>query len=537
MSKYFPTFARAFRAVKQAWLYVRNRYEAAYQQWGARRYIFSPYQDARFDVDFSCSMEICRKHLDLISNVPLIQRIRNLKIQFAVGVDGLMVVPNASDPAMDKKAIEQWNETRADRWEAWARSPELGSNLSLNELTIQWEGMLFDVGNVIIHKTRDELGQPKIQTIDRLRLQTPPSLSSEEGKSIIQGIRLTQIQVPVHILEKGKMVTKMKDVTIGKPASYFIRDEFDKDIFREIPAKEIIHKFRALRPGMMVGIPEAFSVINTLIDYTDLHILEMGAAKQAGDIANVETNATGELDTLAARRIRMSIQSQNGQAQSITKPSDQFYNVSFGARNIALKHGDSIKNFQIERPTIAQQQYWDLKLTEICIGYNVPKLLVVPYSLQGTVTRADLDVCSTAFRGDFEIIRSIVREIYEWQTEWAVKFDRGLDGKRPANYVTCEIRPPRAPNVDIGYTADALAKEVEMGLKTFQSICAERNLNWIQVLQENAEFQAAKQRIAKQYSSPEEGIIIDPNSISFTQFASGKTAQSEPKEEPAETAA
>src|ERR1035438_1746103 len=127
--------------------------------------------------------------------------------------------------------------------------------------------MLFDVGNVLLQKTYDEKGLPKVQTIDFLRLQTPPSMANEEGKTIIQGVKLTTIRVRARV--DGKLTTR--EVTTGKPASYFIRDEFDMTAFAEIPAEQIIHKFRALRPGMMVGIPEAFSVINTIIDYTDLH--------------------------------------------------------------------------------------------------------------------------------------------------------------------------------------------------------------------------------------------------------------------------
>lgn len=438
-------------------------------------------------------MEICRKHLDLVSNTPLVQRIRNLKIQFGVGVDGLMVVPNACDPVMDKSAIEAWNESRGCSWERWAKSPELGSNLSLAELTIQWEGMLFDVGNVIVHKTKDERGFPKIQTIDRLRLQTPPNLGAEEGKTILQGVRIDKA---------------------GKPTGYYIRDAFELNVFRLIPASEIIHKFRAIRPGQPVGLPEAFSVINLLIDFTDLHLMEMGASKLASEIATVEINPAGEKDTLMSRSSRLGINSVNAAGNTTSKNVLVDYNVTLGAKNIALRTGDKLDNFMVTRPTVAQQDYWDFLLAQICIGYNVPKLLVVPYSLQGTVTRADLDICSTAFRGDFEIIAAVVREIYEWQTEWAVRFDRALEGQRPANYSGCVIRPPRAPNVDVGYTASALALEMEMGVKTLQDVCAEANKDWRQHLREIAETESFIDELAEQYG-------IDPSRIAFKNFKSG----------------
>jgi hypothetical protein len=217
--------SKAFGLVKRVFSPLA-RYEAAMTNWITRRWLNTAYQDARFEVDWSCSMEISRKHLYFVENSWLVNKIRNLKIQFAVGVDGLLVVPNASDKTMDKQQIETWNEDRGRRWNEWCRSPELGSNLSMAELCIQWEGMLFDVGNVIIQKTRDERGRPKIQTIDRLRLQTPPELRGEEGKTVIQGIELKKVRVQSQVLEDGKLFTKEREIITGKPGAYWIRDEF-----------------------------------------------------------------------------------------------------------------------------------------------------------------------------------------------------------------------------------------------------------------------------------------------------------------------
>src|ERR1700723_2305566 len=214
---------------------------------------------------------------------------------------------------------------------------------------------------------------------------------------------------------------------------------------------------------MVVGLPEAFSVINKVIDYTDLHILAMGAAKIAGRIANVHKTPSGEMDTQTARRTAMKIQTTTANNQNATKTFSDFYDVTVGAEEFSIPIGNDIKNFQIARPSPCEQQYWDDVRTEICCGYNVPKLLVYPYSLQGTVTRADLDVCANAFRSDFEIIRSILVQIYEWVTGWAIKFDRAMDGKTPAQPLGCVVRPPRAPNVDIGYTAKALEIEMRLG--------------------------------------------------------------------------
>jgi hypothetical protein len=503
--RHFPTFSRWFANGRKLFGGIQARLESGWQQWGARRWLQTTYQDARLEIDFAAVRETCRKHLDLVENVPIVQKIRNLKLQFAVGVGGLKVIPNANDSSMKEDELEAWNEAYAENWEGWCRSPELGSNLSFGELTLQWEGMLFDVGNVLIHKTRDENGNPKIQTIDFLRLQTPPTLANEEGKTIIQGIKLTKIKVRNRGSD-GKIVTR--EVVTGKPASYFIRDEFDTSLFMEIPAAEIVHKYRALRPGMMVGIPEAFSVINKIIDYTDLHMLEMGAAKLAGKIANVHKTPSGEFDTLTARRTAMKLQTQPaGSGTQVTKNYGEWWEVSIGSEDYAIPVGSDIKNFQVTRPTVAQQEHWGLIVSEICAGYNVPKLLVFPFSLQGTVTRADLDVCANAFRADFEIIRSIVQEIYEWRTQYAIKYDKSLDGETPESPLSCVIRPPRAPNVDIGYTAQALELEMQLGVRPLQDVYADRNEDWRVQTRQIAEAAAFIKKLAKEFD-------VEPSQIS-----------------------
>lgn len=519
MNNPIPTFTAFFKAIFKG---AQNRYEAAVTTWGNRRYLFSNYQDARFDVTHATSMEICRKHKDLVQNTPYVGKIRDLKIQFAVGSDGLVPIPNASDAKMDKGELEQINAAYGKCFAAWWKSPELGSNLSGPALTKQWEGLYFDVGNIIIYKTHDERGFPKIQTIDRLRLQTPPDLQGD--KTIIDGIRLSQITIEV--IERGEKKTRVK--LIGKPKSYFIRDEFEMNVFDEIPAEHIIHKFEAISPGQMVGIPKGTVCINKIIDYTDLHILEMTAQKEAAQASVVETNTTGELSPNAARRVPLRVQTTNAAGNPTEVIAPGFYSVSRGTSKIAMKIGDKMENFQIKRPDPCQQNYWDLTRSEICMGYNVPKLLVEPYSLQGTVTRADLDVSGEAFRNDFEVIKEIIIELYAWFMAWAVRYDmalgKQLGTKRPENYLECTVMPPRSPNVDIGYTADALAKEMEMGIKSFQRACAERNLDWRVVLRENAKFQAEKKRIAEEYG-------VDPESISFFQFTSG------PEEEQTQEAA
>lgn len=481
--------------IKRIWNAIRlvfNRYEAAVTKWGERSLLGQSLQSARIDIDAATRMELQRKHRYWVANSALVNRIRCLKVQFSVGVSGLQVVPNSSS--------EDWNHSKQGSWNLWGRAPEINSHLTIGQVCIQWAGALFDDGGYFVYLTQNERSQPRIQTIEAHRVKTPSDLRERERKDIIDGIRIN---------------------ANGMPISYFVHDEPDPmssrvERYTEIPASQIIHAFKTLRPGQMREIPEGFSCLNTLHDYEDLHLMEMQVAKMASSIGTVETNPTGELDSSATRRVRMNIGTQNQAGTVVTKSADQFYTVTLGAQKIALKAGDSLKQFQVDRPSLATQNYWDLKISEICCGYNVPKLLVVPYSLQGTVTRADLDICANAFRANFEIIAWTLQQVYEWQSAWAVKYDRTLDGQAPADFMECIIRPPRAPNVDIGYTAKALQLEMQMGVKTIQDVYAEKQEDWRVQLRQIAEAEQYIDQLATEF-----GITPDRISQKVIQQKSG----------------
>ena len=526
MKNFFKPIAQLGDAVVTAGLHIaRNtplvgrgfaRFEAAYTNWGARRWLWHAYQDARFELDWSQSIEICRKHIYFCENNAIVRRIEWLRCQYAVGVDGLQVNPDATDATMEMPALEEWNKGRSKEWDKFCKSPDISNNLTMSQLTLLWERQLFRVGNIIVVKTMDENGDLKIQTVDRLRLSTPTQFAGEEGKTVCQGIRLKKITVPVVVVQDGKRVKMMKEIVTGKPELYYIRDEFELDKFSEVRAENVIHKFDVLMPGQMAGIPDGHAVINLLHDFEDLQILEMQASKLAGEIATVEKNATGEKQANTARTSRMTITGSDLAGNATSKNALYDYNVTVGAKNIAMFQGDKLDNFMVTRPTVAQQEYWDFLLAQICMGYNVPRLLVAPYSLQGTVTRADLAVARDAFRRDFELVAAVLQEIYEWWSERSVRHNPSNYGKSvPEDHNACEIHPPDGPDVDIGYTAQSLAIEMELGATNLAQICGRRKLNWRTVVRQTAQIEAAIDKEA-------EAAGIDPARISSKLFKTGR---------------
>ncbi len=490
-------FQRTWHRVKK---FVSARYEAAMTNYGERSWLFSNVQDARFDNDCATRLELVRKHRYWVKNSELVQRIRSLFIQFAVGPTGLNCVPNSTD--------ETWNDIRAHRWALWCRRPELSSRHSMSELVILWAGALFDDGGCFVLKLQ-EAGRPFIQTVEAHRCQTPPQLKENEGKSIVDGVEIDGNMRPIAYW----FVDSSKGASILGTADESLT-------YKRYPAEMVIHIFKPRRPGMIREIPEGVSAYNTLHDYQDLHLLEQKAARKIASYAVVIGNETGEADPAALRRARMGIGSVDSAGNTVTKERAIYYENRFGGDTVYKKKGETVENFKCDRPSIVTQQYWDLLISQICCGYNVPKLLVVPYSLQGTVTRADLDVCTSAFRFNFEVIASALREVYEWQTEWSVRYDReflaelgraSISNATPPHYLAVVIRPPRPPNVDIGYNANATVAELKAGLITYQDLYAERQQDWRQQFRQAAEAEFFKKQLAKEFSR--DGVVILPDEI------------------------
>jgi len=474
---------------------VFARFESAWQGWGERSWLQQSLQDARFDIDAATRQELQRRHRYWVSNNPLVQKIRNLFLQFAVGPGGLTVTPNSDD--------ENWNHSRTHAFNLWAREPDLGSRLTLPGCTRQWAGQLFDDGEFFIYKRTLPNGLKAVQTIEAHRICTPSKVKEYRGMSIFDGCVVDA---------NGK--TQFYAVRVNQDSSLngFLDQQGQKNYGEEefsfvkasagAKSDGIIHKFKHRRPGQLRGIPEGFSGMNILHDLDDLQKLEMQCAKMAAEIGLTETNPSGELDVLANRKLKTSIQTVNGSGQPVTKNVWADYNVSFGGKKLALKSGDNLQNFMVNRPTVAQQDYYDLLISQICANYNVPVMIAFPHAAakaSGPAIRAELDICSNAFRVNFEIVAEALRELYEWQGEWAKDYDLMQDGACPPDYFACVIRPPRSPNVDIGYTARALQTELELGVKTIQDVYAEKQQDWRVQLRQIAEAVAFTKELAKEF--------------------------------------
>lgn len=547
-------FIRGVRAATRIPLIGRAvvaSFDAVRQTWGDRSWLFQSLQDAWQEMDALTRMELQRIHESLIENSCIVWKIRELYLQFSVGPSGLICTPNASrwegpdNSGDEKKRIEQWNHAYAESWERWWRAPELNDTVSGAQLTRIWSGLLFDRGEIFVHLTEETASDakgvirsrtPKVETIDAHRCCSPEGQREYQGNVIIDGRELTpQGKTVAYWFKK----TNFNGLLTGGIAAG--PDEFRRiEVLDKRGRRKLLHKYKYRRPGQLRGLPEGVSVFNLVRDNMDLHKLEMQAAKLASNIANVETNPGGELSTRANRQVNMRIGTQTPAGTTVTKNVPMDYKVSIGSSTIALKSGDKLDQFMISRPTVATQDYWDLHYTLICIGYNISKTIVMPASLQGTVTRADLDVSSYGFgREHFDILRELLTEVYEWRTEWAKDFDRTMDGEFPADYLGVIIKPPRAPNVDVGYTAKAEEIKLRLGIKTVPDVYSEQQMDWRLKTREAFEYQKYLDDCAKEFgiaAARVSELALDELALMSAKSqkpGGGKETEDDPEEVPA----
>jgi lambda family phage portal protein len=458
---------RSWHAVAAAVLILFNRYEGG-QRWGTgRSHVPSePPQDARFDANAETRLEIVRKARYFERNNALVNRLADLFEQFTVGAGGLQFVPSSSD--------EEWNQNAQAWWDEWCRVCDLTSLQSFGTIQSLVARSWFIDGEIFLLKTQgkelkpaagEPLRRPRLQLIEAHRVETPSAMAAQEGRTIIDGIEIDAVGRPVAYWVRNQNLTTIFDVA-QSDAKY-----------RRVPAEEIIHVFEPSRPGQYRGLPFLYPVINDLHDLDDLQMLEMGAAKEAAATSNVIMNAAGEIDPAQARRERLSQTTQKSDGTEVTEYRLKQIKQVLGSRTIALKTGEKMEQFRSERPSVAVREYWDYLTSKICAGTGITKMLVFPWSIQGTVARADLDVANAYFRSRSSVLICAFTAIYEWAIDWAKNNDRRL-ADPPADYKSVDALAPRAVNVDVGRNSSAMLAELESGATTYKTIYGPLGTNW-----------------------------------------------------------
>ncbi len=449
---------------------VRNLYEGGNRwQFGDRSAIYSNVTDARFDATQATRTELVRKARYFEANSSWVQKAADLWELYVSGANGLVVLPDSSDV--------DWN-GRASRWfDEWGNFPDVSSLQSWATLQGLMARTWFIDGEVFLLKTRsaEPPFRPRIQLIEGHRVGTPDAWRGNEGRTIVDGVELSEQ---------------------GRPVAYWIQDGLTAGTHSRLPAESVIHLFEPARVGMYRGLTHLYAVMNVLHDLSDLELLEMQSAKQAAETTRIIRTPTGELADPAQEW-----QGVNVSADGVINPAMEYYRKTFGASAKVMKTGDSYEEFLSNRPSVAQQWFWTYQAEKFANGIGIPLVMLSPDSMQGTVYRGGLDMAAAFFRSRSKVLESAVRRVWFYVIGTASQIDVRVADK-PADWTRLVCRPPRSPNVDVGRNSRALLTELAAGARTFLDSYAETGEDWKQQLEQKAREAAFIAVLAQKYDVP-----------------------------------
>lgn len=489
-----------------------NRYEAAEPSSPQRAWVPAFVRDARFDANSWSRWEMSRKIRYYERNVWLVQRLRDEFSKWTVGPSGLQVIPATSD--------DEWNNRMLEDYLRWCDGPCLDSTISMSQVHHQMAGEHHIEGGVFIHETRRKLigkpSEPAIQVIRGHRVTSPGVDYSppREDLDLVDGVQLGKDS-------SGKVVG---------PIGYWVKDDFagSEWIFRGVDVMQ--HVYDPEIPGMYREITPYHGVINTLGDVELLEQFEMQRAHANAEDAKIFKTVSGELPASAV--IRQKFMSGTGatipnQDADIEKRLDMYRKV-LGARTIALRTNEDVVTPENRSPSAAQQWLWRYKLGQICAAVGVPLVLVFPElieSSQGTIARGIYDNAHEFFRTKTCIFARAAVRLYRFYAGWA-RYNRPKLVDAPADWDRCHVIPPRAVNVDVGYTSEAKIAEIKAGLTDYDTEAGAHGTTSEVIFRRKARQVALIKRIARE-ETQRSGEEVKPEEIA------GMLSEVMPKAQPA----
>lgn len=443
-----------------AWKYKIGRalgfYEAT--RWHPRRgfQMRSTSQDAWLDMESATLDRLRDESRHMEQNDWLANKLASVFCQYVVGSDGLQITPASSDAA--------FNEAAAAEWKFASQFIDVETQGGFGDF--QWRSTwrrFFD-GDTFWLKVRGSTGRARLQLIEGFRVRTPKG--KKDGPNLSNGVELDDY---------------------GRPVAYWVASGADAESFQRIDAGLVIPVIDRSRSRQSRGTPHLTPVINQLKDLRTLFGLEIDKAHEHATRAlaiETESGEAPDVDDLLREGSTVtngdSISGQDAEART------KFIKEATGSSVIYLKQGEKVNSLSSNSPSAATQWLYEMQISAICAGAQISKLLVMPYSVQGTVTRADLDAQSQIFRAQSAIEANAARAAYEFVIGDAVAQGRIRGVKVPGDFKASHVRPPRGVNVDVGRNSNAMLAELKAGTRTFQSVYSELGLDWMDEMKQKA---------------------------------------------------
>ena len=472
-----------------------------------RRTIQASVQSARLDISPFERLRMVAISRELERGDALVNRFLDLAEQYSVGPNGLRLRPASADA--------EWAKLARLEFEGWMPYADIASRQGWSQLESLILRLMLVDGEIFIFLTEsEESGRPRVQLLETQCVATPPHLRAYEGRQIVEGVELD---------------------ANGRPTAYWVALQsapspyvgFNQQ-WERVPAEQIIHVFEPSRPGQVRGLPIFYPVINDILDLQELQGLEMLAAKDAAETSKVINNETGEAhqetsgigDSLRRRVAAAAAPETEEQRQA-------YYQQAIGGKTVVLKRGDDMKQFESQRPSVAVQQFWDYVGARAMAGAGLPIEIIIMKSLQGTMTRAALDMANAWFRSRSAALVGHLGRVYEHVIERS--HAQGFLPSLPADWRKFRYTPPRSINVDVGRQSVALINEWKAGWRTLDEIANQLGYEWEEILEQKAREMAFAKELAARYGIDRAELIqMTPNETAATAAPASQPQPQDP---------
>lgn len=470
------SFLGSIKTGVKAWL--ASQYDAAKRS-RDRSWLQGWVQDARLDTSQQDLFELIRISRNFERNDPLSQRFAALWEQYTVGPTGFNIVPNSSNP--------EWNKRAKEYYEAWSEYADVSSRQSIGGLQSLASRRWFFDGRTILLKTHDPSNnRPRVALLEAHRLGTPDTHIRDEGRSIFNGIEV--------------------DPKTGRAVRYWIKPDFSSQKFEPFDPTDVIDICETDRPWDLRPVPVITPALLPLHDLRDLQTLEMRAAKKFAAFAAVFKTRDGSIPRANVMQKRLTTVGSLSDGTATTEQRIQMVRESYGGEIIGIHPDEELVQPDNTRPGLVQQQYWEFLISLACVGAGIPKLLVFPHSMQGTVARFDMDAANSFFRSRSAVLQGAFTRAYRYAIEEGAQRDQRLN-PLPKDWFKVTVRPPRSITADVGRNSAARLSELAAGAFTLTDHYAENGEDVGEQLTKKAKEARMIKDLADEYG-------VEPSDIS-----------------------
>ena len=411
-------------------------------------------RDAKLDLSPTVRDELVRRSRYLHRNSGFVREIVSNMAIYSTG-DGIR--PQAQSPD------DEWNRLAEEFFARWSAQCEVTGRFSFEECQVLACRAIDVDGEFFILKTRDALGQPRLQLIETHRVGDPFGETCD-------GIGLT---------------------SAGSPEFYRIIED---SATRDLPAASILHIFEPESASAVRNAPTIQHSINHVLDEMELIALEKHAVKDNADVARILKTARGEVDDTGDFSLGSATPQQPQSSDAA------FLQKIIGGKLVALKPDESLDSFESKRPSPTFTGFLNHLRRDSALGVLPFEFAADSSSVGGAGVR--LIVAKADRRFSFRQ-RVIIRRLIE--PVWAyVIGDAVASGQLPAQpgwwKIACTT--PRRVTVDAGREAMQNRADVEMGLKTLSQSFGELGLDFEEEMRTRARNAKFLVELAAEYGIP-----------------------------------